>query len=272
MRSDEGLDCGLVEIADGDHGHQIGPVPVRVELPEPVGGGVLDDFGPADRQPFRVARALEQDGKLRILYSLVSAEPEPPFLEDDAPLLVDLHGIERHVLRPIFEDEQRSVDHGGVAGGNLQLVHGFVKAGMGVDVRAEAHAERLHEAADVLPRKVQCAVEGHVLDEVREPALVLILEHGAGIDDEPKLGTGLGLSVLADVIAEPVRERADRNQRIDRNGLAERGRQNVGRDGRLLRAGEASGRHDRRQEQRQSDTSGKSHRAHLMHCPLNQLT
>ena len=35
------------------------------------------------------------------------AEPEPPFFEDDAALLVDLGGIERHVVRPVLEDEQR---------------------------------------------------------------------------------------------------------------------------------------------------------------------
>ena len=63
---------------------------------------------------------------------------------------------------------------------------------MCANVRAETHAERLHEASEVLPGKVQRAVEAHVLDEVREPALVVILKHGAGIDDEPKLGTALG--------------------------------------------------------------------------------
>ena len=81
--------------------------------------------------------------------------------------------------------------------------------------------------ADVLPGKVQRAVEAHMLDEVREAALVFVFEHRARIDDEPKLGARLRLPVLADVVAEPVRQRADRDQRIDRNGLVERGVQNV---------------------------------------------
>ena len=60
----------------------------------------------------------------------------------------------------------------------------------------------------VLLGKVQRAVEGHVLDEVRKAALVFVFEHRARIDDEPKLGAGLRLPVLADVVAEPVRQRA----------------------------------------------------------------
>ena len=89
---------------------------------------------------------------------------------------------------------------------------------------------------------MQRAVERHVLDEVREPALVFILEHRAGVDGQPELGTGLGQPVLADVVAEAVRERADRNQRIDRNDLVERGGANRFGDRRrrhLLRAGQA---------------------------------
>ena len=230
MRSDQGLDRRRVEITDGDDGHQIGPVPICVELLHPLVADVLNNVGAADGLPLRIARALEQDGELRILYALAGAQPEPPFFQDDAPLLVDLDRIEGHVAREVFEDEQRPVDHRGVARGDLQFVHRFVEAGVCVDVRTETHPERLHEAADVLSWKVPRAVEGHVLHEVREPALVVILEHGARVDDEPKLCATLGQPVLADVVAEPVRERADRNLRIDRHRLVEPGGLNSGGD------------------------------------------
>ena len=78
-----------------------------------------------------------------------------------------------------------------VVGGNLQLVDGLVEARVGVDVRAEAHAGRLQEGDDVLLREVPRAVEAHVLDEVREPALVVVFENRSGIDDEPELGATL---------------------------------------------------------------------------------
>ena len=128
MRSDQRLDRGLVEVADGDHRHQVGPVPVRVELLQPVVIDVLDDLRLADRQPLGVARALEQHGKLRVLDPRVGAEPEPPLLEDDAALLVDLGRIERDVVRPVLEDEQRPIDDRRVVGRDLQLVDRLVEA------------------------------------------------------------------------------------------------------------------------------------------------
>ena len=223
MRPDLEFDVGLVEIADGDHSHQIRPVPISVELLQAVVIDVTDDLRLADRQSIGVARAFEQQRKLRVVDSLAGAKPEAPLLEDDAALLIDLAGLERDVVREVFEDEQRPVDHGRVVGRNLQFVDRFVKAGVGIDVRAEPHAERLHEGAHGVAGKVPRAVERHVLDEVRHAALVFVLEHRTGLDGEPKLGARLGLPVLPDVVAESVGERADRDQRVDRHDLVERG-------------------------------------------------
>src|SRR5437773_10955569 len=88
-------------------------------------------------------------------------------------------------LCPVFEDEQRPVDYRGIAGGDLQLVHRLVEARVRVDVRTETHAERLHEAADVLLGKEQRAVEAHMLEKVRQAALVFVFEHRVRIVDEP---------------------------------------------------------------------------------------
>ena len=59
-------------------------------------------------------------------------------------------------------------------------------------------------AGDVLLREVQRAVEAHVLDEMRQPALVVVFEHRAGVDDEPQFGAALRLRVRADVVAQAV--------------------------------------------------------------------
>ena len=79
----------------------------------------------------------------------------------------------------------------GLVGRNLQLVDRLVEAGVGVDVRAEPHAERLHERGDVLPGEVPRAVERHVLDEVGQPALVVVLEHRPRLDHQPQFGARL---------------------------------------------------------------------------------
>jgi hypothetical protein len=66
------------------------------------------------------------------------------------------------------------------------------------------------------------AVEGHVLDDVGETTLVVVLEHRAGVDGEAQLGAPLWLGVVPDVIAEPVRQRADGDPRIDRHRRRQR--------------------------------------------------
>ena len=98
--------------------------------------------------------------------------------------------------------------HLGLVGRHLEHVDGLVEAGVGVDVGAEAHAERLDERHELLLGKVLGAVEGHVLDEVREPALVVVFENRAGVDDEPELGALLRLLVGADVVVQAVRRAA----------------------------------------------------------------
>ena len=84
--------------------------------------------------------------------------------------------------------------------------------------------------------KVPRALELHVLDEVRQPLLVVVFEHRAGLDDEPQLGAVRRLAVRADVVAQAVRQRADEHLRIDRHLLRERVRRHRG-GRRLVEAG-----------------------------------
>jgi hypothetical protein len=163
-------------------------------------------------------------------------------------------------VRKVFEDGERPFNHRGIARGNLQLVDRFVEAGVRVDVCAEAHTQRLHEVRDVLLREMQRAVEGHVLDKVREPALILVFEHRPCFDDEPKLGARLRQLVLPDVIAQTVRQGAHRDQRVDRDNLGERGVLNADSNARLLGAGKADGRRNDKNWKEQPEAGANSHK------------
>jgi hypothetical protein len=150
-------------------------------------------------------------------------------------------------VRPVLEHQQRPVDDGRILGRNLQLEDGLVKAGVGVDVRAEAHADRLHEPDDPLIREVGGAVERHVLDEVGEPALVVVLEDRAGADHEPELGAVAWRPVGAHVITKAIRQRADRDPRVGRYRLRERRGGGAGRDRELPGCAEPGRGHAQRQ-------------------------
>ena len=219
---DELLDRGRVEIADGDDRHQVGPVPVPVELLEPVvREGVERRLG-ADRAAHRVARSVQRDREQLVLEPGRRPAPLPPFLDDDAPLLVDLAPVEGEVVRPVLQDEEGLLQDFGAIGRHLQHERRVVERREGVEVRPELHADRLHEARDVLALEVLRAVEGHVLHHVRQPDLVVVFEHRPGVDHEAEFGSVRRPRVAADVVPQAVLQPADRDAGIDRHPLGRR--------------------------------------------------
>jgi hypothetical protein len=94
-----------------------------------------------------------------------------------------------------------------------------------------------------------------VLDEMREAALVFVLEDRARIDGKAKFRSSLRLPVEADVVAQPVRQRADRNLRIDGDGIVQLRGSDVRRNRRLLRRGNSDGRRERGNQQGQTDAN-----------------
>ena len=234
MLLDQFLDRRHLEVADRDDGHQVRPIPVGVELLETVVVEVVDDVHAADGDARGVPRSFHEDRELHVLHPRVRAAAEAPFLADDTALLVDLGRIEREVVRPVFEREECLVDHVGPVGRDLQDVDGLVEAGEGVHARAHPHADGLHELHQLVLREMRRAVKRHVLDEVRQPPLVLVFEHGPGLDDQAQFGAVLRLVVGANVIVEAVGERADGDVRIDGDYLIERGGLRVLRQRRVL--------------------------------------
>ncbi|HEY2561917.1 MAG TPA: hypothetical protein VGI48_19585 [Caldimonas sp.] len=100
-----------------------------------------------------------------------------PFRQNDAALPIDRALIEGRGVRPILEDEQRAIERAGRIGRHAQRVLRVVVARRRVRVGADAQAEIAEEVVDRIPGKVRRPLEFHVLDEVRQPALVVVFEH-----------------------------------------------------------------------------------------------
>ena len=264
VRLDHRRDDRGIEVADGDHRHQVRTIPIRVELPQPGGGDLLNDLRTADGRSVGIARALQQDRQLRVTQPRCGTQTLPPLFEDDAALPVHGGRLERDVAGPILHDEQRAIDHGGAVGRNLQLVHRLVEARVCVHVRAEPHAERLDERDHVLAGKMLGAVEGHVLDEMRQPPLIVVLEHRPGVDDQPQLGAPARLPVRPHEILQPVGEPAFADLRIDRDDLGQRvgrrrGRRPLGHGDVNRQGGDGEG---EQQPARAGDHDTRLHRRH----------
>jgi hypothetical protein len=222
-----------LHVPDEDHGHQLRPVPGPVEPLELLARGAGDHLLRADRQALREARPREEPIHDPLAKARLHALAHPLLLQDDAALLLDLRGeqelpedeVRKH-LHPLVDPLRGRV-------GQEEHVGRLVVAGEGVRAVPEDHADAL-EVRDERPRReVLRAVERHVLQEVREPALRLGLVQGAGphVDDHGELARRG--PVLPKEVADPVLQRAGEETRV-------RGQRPVGRS-----VGEGRGRRDR---------------------------
>ena len=66
------------------------------------------------------------------------------------------------------------------------------------------------------------AVEGHVLDKMGEPLLIVIFEDGACVYRQPKFRPLLGLLVGAHIIANSIRQLADGDLAFGRDSVRKR--------------------------------------------------
>ena len=109
------------------------------------------------------------------------------------------------------------VERAGAIGRHVEHVDRLVEARVGVDVRAEPRADRL-EIRDQLARlEVRRAVERHVLEHVREAALIVGLVDRAGLDREPQHRRGSsGRALWRMKIGQAVRQRAGADRRVER--------------------------------------------------------
>ena len=231
---------GAIEIADGDDRHEVRPVPVLVEAAQPLDGGRLEKFRLPDRESFRIQRSLEEDRELLVLYPRSGPPPSAPFLDHDPALLVHLLRIEDDALGPVFEDLERRRERLRVVHRHLEHVDRLVEARVCVDVGAELHPDRLEIVDERLLLEVLRSVERHVLDEVCEPELVLVLEDGARVHDEAQFRPVLRLIVLVHEVAQAVVQHPGDDGRVRRNRIR-RGRGLPRRSGRGERGEKGDG-------------------------------
>ena len=95
---------------------------------------------------------------------------------DDAALLVDLALLQGEATGPVAEDEQTGVERGDrVCRHVVDVVHSLVDGGVGIEIAAELDALGAAPLNEVVAFEVVGAIERHVLEEMGETALVLIL-------------------------------------------------------------------------------------------------
>ena len=162
-----------------------------------------------DQVAVLVARALAQSLQQLHRRTPRSTVARAQLLHDDAALGVDLLGPERDEVRPVVQDQHGRVDDSLARGRDVRnVVNRLVPARAGVEVVAEFHADGLQVLDELFSGKVLRAVEGHVLEEVGQTLLVVLLLDGAHVVQDVEVGLPLGLFVVPDVVGQSVVEPA----------------------------------------------------------------
>jgi hypothetical protein len=181
---DLSLDRRPVDVADDDDGHQFRAVPRVVEAGQRLAAGFPDDAIQADREPLGHAGARLDELKLRDKRPVAHRVPGPFLAQDDPALLLDQGGLDQQAPCVVGQDPQAVREGRGGRVGKLELINRAVKRGGCVRIGAGAHAQATELLGEGAGRIVRAPVEGHVLEEVREPPLRFGLAERAGEHQE----------------------------------------------------------------------------------------
>ena len=126
-------------------------------------------------------------------------------LLDNATLRVDLLGVERNEVRPVVQNHQRRIHNALACYGHIgHIVLRVVPRSTCIEVGTELNADLLQILDQRLAGVVLRTVEGHVLKEVSQTLLVVILLDGTHIVQDVELGHTLGFLVVTDVVGKSV--------------------------------------------------------------------
>ena len=221
---DQRLQRIRVCIPNRNHGHQVRAIPITPEAFERGRVCLLENFRLPDGETIGIARTAKDHGKLFGPNAFARAKPDSPLRQHDAAFGDHLGRIEQHTEGDIAEKTKALLQNAGAVGRHRQDVDRFVESCLRVEVGAKSHADRFQILDDIVLREAFGTIERHVLDEVREPLLIIILENRAGVHDQTQLGALLRLLVAAHVVAQSIRQRPDAYRWIDRQRRRERER------------------------------------------------
>ena len=213
------LEVVHVNVAHHDDGLIVGTIPLLIVFLQRLGLEVVDDAHQADGHAHAVLRAGIELGQRAGNHALRGAFAQSVLVVHHVALLHYLVLLQQQAVAPVLQDEHARVEGRLARGGHVaNAVDRLVNRGVGVQVAAELYAQRAGELNEVVAFEVLRAVEGHVLKEVSQSALALLLLDGAHALGNVEIGHVLRPLVVADVVSQTVVELADAHGLVHGNG------------------------------------------------------
>ena len=206
-------------IADRDDRHVVRAVPAPIKRHEVFGLERLDPLQRSDREPIRVARSGKEHPRMLVEHPPGRTATEALFLDHHAAFALDRLRLERDRCGPLLHHLKRRLQRALLLQRNVESIHRLVEAGVGVNVRAESDAQTLQESHQLVLAEALGAVERHVLQIVRQPALVVGFQDTAGVDDQPQHGATLRVAVAQQEVVHTVGEGAALDPVVERERI-----------------------------------------------------
>ena len=207
-----------IHVANNDEALIVRTVPLLIVRLQERTLEVVDDLHQSDRHAVAVFRAWVELWEVALQHTHLGRSAQAPLLVDHATLLLYLLLLQQQTVGPVIEDEQTRVDNTLARRGYItNIIYRLVDAGIGVQVTTELDTHTLTPAQQIVALEVLRTVEGHVLQEVGQSSLVVVLLDGAHTLGNVKLSPLLGPIVVTDVISQSVVEFADTYIGIDGN-------------------------------------------------------
>ena len=102
----------------------------------------------------------------------------------------------------------------------MNVVHGLVGGGVGIQVAAILHTDGAQVLLKAIVLEMLRAIEGHVLEQVSETPLVVVLLHRTHSLGDIETGHMLRIVVVADVISQAIVQLSLSHLGVDGNGLS----------------------------------------------------
>ena len=138
---------------------------------------------------------------------------------DDTTLLLNLLLFQEQTVGPVPQNHEAGVDNRLARRGYITyIIDRLVDRSVGVQVVTKLHTDGLAPAQQFVALEVLRAVEGHVLEEVSQTALRVVLLNRAHLLGNVELGALFGPVVVTNVISQSVVKFTDAHVGVNGDG------------------------------------------------------
>ena len=207
-----------IHVAHYQHTLQVRTVPFLIIVAQCLIGEVVHYLHRTDRQTVCILAALVQCRQCLFVHTHHGSHARTPFLVNHATFLVYLFRVQCQVVGPVVQHQQTRVDDAVAYHRHVgDVVHRLVQRGICIQVLAELHADFLQILPQQVAGEMRRTVKAHVLQEVRQTALVVLFQNGTHVLRNVEIGPLFGQLVMADVIRQSVFQFPDTHVRVGRD-------------------------------------------------------